>query len=63
MRIKKADTCILPTGTSFFAYEKVKSLFDLEFVLMDFVFIQILAPAAKNKTIFCFLVPEILSAE
>lgn len=40
-----------------------KSLFDLEFVTIGFLFIQILAPAAKNKAICGFLVHKILPAE
>ncbi len=47
----------------FFTNDIYCSLFNFEFVLMDFVFLQIFASAAKDKTIFRFLVLKILSAE
>ena len=39
-----------------------KLLFDFEFILVDFVFTQILALTAKNKTIGGFLVFKIFTA-
>ena len=56
---KKPDLTVRPV----FADILFKSLFELELVLIDFVFAQILAPATKDKDIFRFFVLKILAAE
>ena len=40
-----------------------RSFAELELELIEFVFAQILAPAMKGKTFFCFFVLEISAAE